>query len=81
MNDPSLMQHSHYYACKEPPIINENPNELNEMKEKKTIKNLFGLIKNKSDPKEESKWTLEDRINNYWSEFSSKPETIKVKKA
>lgn len=51
------------------------------MKEKKTIKNLFGLIKNKSDPKEESKWTLEDRINNYWSEFSSKPETIKVKKA
>jgi len=75
------MQHSHYFACKEPPIINENPNELNEMKGKKTIKNLFGLIKNKNDPKEESKWSLEDRINNYWSEFSSKPETIKVKKA
>jgi hypothetical protein len=50
------------------------------MKEKKSIKNLFGLIK-KSDPKEESKGNLEDRINNYWSEYSSKPETIKVKKA
>jgi capsid protein len=77
------MQHTHYFACKDPPIINNNPNnsEFNDGKEKKSIKNLFGLIKNKSDAKEESKMSLEDRISNLWSDYSSKPESINVKKA
>ena len=77
------MQHTHYFACKDPPIMNNNPNnnEFNEVKEIKSIKNLFGLIKNKSDAKEESKLPLEDRIRNIWSDYSSKPESINVKKA
>ena len=72
------MQHTHYFACKDPSIIKNNPknSEFNDDKEKKSIKNLFGLIKNKSDAKEESKMSLEDHISNLWSDYSSKPDLL-----
>ena len=75
----TIIEHTHYFACKDPPPNEEEKEESKE--KKKTIKNLFGLIKHKTDVKEESKSTLEERISNNWSDYSSKPDTINNKKA